>query len=187
MPPPRRIPRRRRFGRIAWFFVRLVSHIIVWDLMLGRRVWFRWYADRTRTNRYQVFAQRFRDLALELGGVMIKLGQFASTRIDMLPPAVVEELIGLQDEVTAVPFAAIKATLEQELKAPLLERFVSFDSIPVAAASFGHVHRAELPRGEVVAVKIQRPQIEHFVQIHLAALRSALRCAARSRSVLSAP
>ena len=166
-----RIPRRRRFFRVAWFFVRLVSHIIVWDLLLGRRFWFHWYADRTRIDRYKRFSQRFRNLALDLGGVMIKLGQFASTRVDILPPAVVEDLIGLQDEVTPVPFGLIRATIEAELNQQLHVVFPNFDPNPVAAASFGQVHFAALPNGDPVAVKIQRPQIGELVEIDLSALR----------------
>ncbi len=168
---PRHIPRRRRFGRIAWFFVRLVAHIIIWDLVLGRRAWFRWYADRTREQRYQSFARRFRDLALDLGGVMIKLGQFASTRVDILPPTVVGELSGLQDEVPPVESERILATLTAELKRPIAAVFPFFDAQPVAAASFGQVHQARLDDGTLVAVKVQRPNIEEYVQVDLAALR----------------
>ena len=168
---PRSIPRRRRFGRIAWFFVRLVAHIIIWDLVLGRRFWFRWYADQTRIRRYQRFAVRFRHLALDLGGVMIKLGQFASTRVDILPPRVVEELTGLQDEVTAVSFELIQATIEAELHQPLSTIFAFFAIEPVAAASFGQVHQASLHDGTRVAVKIQRPLIEEAVHTDIAALR----------------
>ena len=170
-PPLARIPRRRRFVRVAWFFVRLVAHIIFWDLLLGRTFLLRGYADRSRIRRYRAFSRRFRDLALHLGGVMIKLGQFASTRVDILPPAIVEDLIGLQDEVTPVPYPLIRATIERELGAAVHALFATFEVVPVAAASFGQVHSATLPTGERVAVKVQRPQIEEFVQIDLAALR----------------
>ncbi len=165
------IPRRRRFFRVAWFFVRLVAHIIVWDLLLGRQFWFRWYADRTRIERYRRFSRRFRDLAIDLGGVMIKLGQFASTRVDVLPPEVVEDLIGLQDEVSPVPFRLIQATVEAELGQPINQLFRSFEHQPVAAASFGQVHFATRHDGQALAIKIQRPQIEQFVAIDIAALR----------------
>ncbi|HEY1015011.1 MAG TPA: AarF/UbiB family protein [Herpetosiphonaceae bacterium] len=167
--PP--IPRRRRFARIAWFFVRLILHVIWWELFLGRRPWLAWYVERSRVVRYRRFAQRFRDLALALGGVMIKLGQFASTRVDILPPEVVQDLAGLQDEVTAVPLPLILASIERELGAPADRIFGGFEREPVAAASFGQVHFGALRDGTPVAIKVQRPQIEQFVEIDLAALR----------------
>ena len=65
------------------------------------------------------FAQRFHALAVDLGGLMIKVGQFLSSRLDVLPPEITKELEGLQDEVPPVPFAAIRALAEAELGAPL--------------------------------------------------------------------
>ncbi|MDR6969791.1 AarF/UbiB family protein [Leifsonia shinshuensis] len=135
-------------------------------------------AARTRSKRMRRFAQRFHGLAVELGGLMIKVGQFMSSRLDVLPPEITSELEGLQDEVPAVPFPAIRALAEAELGVALERAFASVDETPVAAASLGQAHRARLrPETaaetglEAVVIKVQRPGIDAIVDVDLAALR----------------
>jgi predicted unusual protein kinase regulating ubiquinone biosynthesis (AarF/ABC1/UbiB family) len=113
-----------------------------------------------------------------MGGVMIKVGQFLSARMDVLPEEVTEELSGLQDEVPPERFDAIKALAEAELGAPLQVIFERFDVEPLAAASLGQVHLARLrpdaPEARIfrdVVVKIQRPFIGQLIDVDFAALR----------------
>jgi predicted unusual protein kinase regulating ubiquinone biosynthesis (AarF/ABC1/UbiB family) len=135
-------------------------------------------------------ARRFRALAVDLGGLMIKVGQFLSSRMDVLPPEVTTELSGLQDEVPAVPFAAIRSLAEPELGTPLERAFSWFEEEPVAAASLGQAHRARLRREDAagagfedVVVKVQRPGIDGIVAVDLAALRRVGRWLRRVRFV----
>jgi predicted unusual protein kinase regulating ubiquinone biosynthesis (AarF/ABC1/UbiB family) len=123
-------------------------------------------------------AKSFHVLAADLGGLMIKLGQFMSSRLDILPPEITAELEGLQDEVAPVPFTAIRTAAEAELGMPLERAFVSVDETPVAAASLGQAHRARLFSGDAedtgldsVIIKIQRPGIDEIIDVDLAALR----------------
>ncbi|TCK41195.1 putative unusual protein kinase regulating ubiquinone biosynthesis (AarF/ABC1/UbiB family) [Leucobacter luti] len=136
------------------------------------------FAERTRSRRMQRIAQRFHGLAVELGGLMIKVGQFMSSRLDVLPPEITAELAGLQDEVAPVPFAELRELAEAELGAPLERVYASVCETPVAAASLGQVHRATLHAQDAadtglrdVVVKVQRPGIGEIVAIDLAALR----------------
>ena len=100
---------------------------------------------------------------------MIKLGQFFSARVDVLPPEITRELSGLQDEVPPVPFEDLRPLIERELGPPT-QVFSEFDHQPQAAASLGQVYRACLHNGDRVVVKIQRPGIEDLVATDLAAL-----------------
>lgn len=163
----------RRYLRIVLFFGRIVLNFILWEIIL-RRIGFRSLANRTAPARYTVAARRFRALAIHMGGVLIKVGQFLSARVDVLPEFITEELSGLQDEVPAENFAAIEAVLRSELGGPIPDRFAWFDPTPLAAASLGQAHRATLPTGESVVVKVQRPNIEHVIEIDLAALRTVV-------------
>ncbi|RDV45661.1 AarF/ABC1/UbiB kinase family protein [Leifsonia sp. ku-ls] len=135
-------------------------------------------AARTRSRRMRRFAQRFHALAVDLGGLMIKVGQFMSSRLDVLPPEITSELEGLQDEVPAVPFPAIRELAEAELGMPLDRAFASIDEVPVAAASLGQAHRGRLLPElaaevglDAVVLKVQRPGIDAIVEVDLAALR----------------
>ena len=135
-------------------------------------------AARTRPARMRRFAKSFRVLAVSLGGLMIKLGQYLSSRLDVLPPEITSELQGLQDEVPPVHFDAIKRLAEAELGIPLGRVFAYFDEDPVAAASLGQAHRARLTEVDAeaagfrdVVVKVQRPGIGDIVAVDLAALR----------------
>jgi ubiquinone biosynthesis protein len=105
-----------------------------------------------------------------LGPTYVKVGQFLSTRADLLPPAYVEALARLQDKVEAVPFEDIEAIVAEELGARLSKAFATFEDVPVASASLGQVHRAELRDGRTVAVKVQRPNIREKVREDLEAL-----------------
>jgi predicted unusual protein kinase regulating ubiquinone biosynthesis (AarF/ABC1/UbiB family) len=168
---------RARYRRILRF---AAWHLTVtwWFELFLPRIGLGRIAERTRAKRMRRFAQRFRVLAVELGGLMIKVGQFMSSRLDVLPPEITAELEGLQDEVPPVPFAAIRALAEAELGAPLDAVFASVEETPTAAASLGQAHRAQLlPRDAAgtgldgVMVKVQRPGIDLIVDVDLAALR----------------
>jgi len=170
-----------RYRRILRFAARhLLSawwYEIVLPLFGLRRV-----AERTRTRRLQRFGRTFRALAIDLGGLMIKVGQYMSSRLDVLPPEFTRELEGLQDEVPAVPFAQIRELAEAELGVPLESVYASFSPEPVAAASLGQAHRAVLAELDAasagfreVVVKVQRPGIAQVVAVDLAALRRVAR------------
>jgi len=167
---------RTRYRRIIWFFASVIAHVIWWDLLLGRI--FKGSVRRSRPQRYRQISRRFRVLAVDMGGVLIKLGQFLSARVDVLPPEVTEELAGLQDEVPPVPYDEILVVLIAEL-GNVSNHFRQFEREPLAAASLGQVHRArQVSTGagtndrtsESVVVKVQRPHIEDIVRTDLAAL-----------------
>jgi ubiquinone biosynthesis protein len=110
---------------------------------------------------------RVRLVLTELGTTFIKLGQMLSTRPDLVGAKVAQELSKLQDNAPADPPAVVRATLESELGRPLGELFAEFDETPLASASIGQVHRARLPGGQLVAVKVQHPGIESKVRTDL--------------------
>ncbi len=184
---------RARYFRIIFFFASVVVSVIFWDLILPHIGFSKWSAD-TRSERIRKIAARYRTMAVQMGGVLIKVGQFLSARVDVLPTVVTDELSGLQDEVPSEPFEAIKAVAEGEFGMPLLEKYVEFDPVPLAAASLGQAHLAkirisreqaqaldylgkeEVQDGDViypVVVKVQRPEIEEIIATDLAAIRTA--------------
>jgi predicted unusual protein kinase regulating ubiquinone biosynthesis (AarF/ABC1/UbiB family) len=116
----------------------------------------------------------FRETAVALGGLMIKLGQFLSTRADLLPQEALEELALLQDTVPPEPFSAIRQVLEEELGAPIDSVFSYIDPVPAGSASLGQVHRARLRTGLDVAIKVQRPGVDRLVHLDLNTLEFAL-------------
>jgi len=128
------------------------------------------WVESRRQELYLTQARRFRQTAVDLGGLLIKLGQFFSTRVDMLPQASIQELAGLQDEVKAEPFSDIKEVIEQEFHMPIESIFSSIDPNPLASASLGQVHRGELEDGSLIAIKVQRPGIDKLVNIDLGAI-----------------
>lgn len=166
---------RGRYIRILSFFAGVIARFILWEFVI-RHMGLRGWARRTRKERFRREAVRFRALAVRMGGVMIKVGQFLSSRLDVLPPEVTDELANLQDEVPAEEFEDIRILAESELESPLAETFASFDPNPLAAASLGQVHRARLTDDNEadfrnVVVKIQRPDIASIVDVDLSALR----------------
>jgi len=97
--------------------------------------------------------RHLREMLDELGPTFVKFGQLLSTRPDVVPPDIVAELRGLQDDVSPFPFAQVRAVVESELRLTLEQAFIEFGETPIAAASIGQVHRAVLPNGDQVVVK----------------------------------
>ena len=106
----------------------------------------------------------------ELGATFTKLGQMLSTRADLLPADVLEELARLQDHAPPIAFSEVRRVIEAELHQPLEDLFVRFDESPLASASIGQVHAAELGDGARVVVKVQRPGVREEVEQDLAIL-----------------
>src|SRR3989475_985633 len=118
----------------------------------------------------------FRQTAIQLGGLMMKLGQFLSSRADLLPEQALAVLATLQDEVPAEPFSHVVAVIEAELGKPIEQLFRVLEHKATAAASLGQVHKAVLASsGEEVAVKVQRPNIEQLVRMDLQSLKFVIR------------
>jgi predicted unusual protein kinase regulating ubiquinone biosynthesis (AarF/ABC1/UbiB family) len=114
----------------------------------------------------------FRKTAIELGVLMIKLGQFLSSRADLLPQRALDVLSSLQDEVPPAPFTHVVSVIESELHRSVGELFTSLDTEATAAASLGQVHKGVLAAtGQVVAVKVQRPNIDRLVNMDLSTIR----------------
>lgn len=111
--------------------------------------------------------QRFRHVLEEMGPTFIKLGQILATRVDLLPPDWIEELTHLQRRVPPIPFETLRPQLEADLGTKVEQQFVDFDTRPIAAASIAQVHRARLPDGSSVIVKIRRPGIQKTVEADL--------------------
>ena len=168
---------RARYRRILWFSARYLAQTWWFELFLPR-IGLSRLAAAGRSARLKHIAQRFHVLAVDLGGLMIKVGQFMSSRLDVLPPEITIELEGLQDEVPPVPFPEIRALAEAELGITLDRAFSFIDESPLAAASLGQAHRARLSASDAadtglldVVVKIQRPGIEKIIDVDLRALR----------------
>lgn len=164
-----------RYRKLVWFFGLVLLHALWWELLLRKVVLLRRLSERTMLRRWQIIARRYRAIAVEMGGVLIKLGQFLSIRVDVLPAEVVRELAGLQDEVPPESIDKIRALIEADFGRPVEAVFASFETAPLAAASLAQAHRAVLPDGEAVVVKVQRPGIDEIVDIDLAAIALALR------------
>jgi predicted unusual protein kinase regulating ubiquinone biosynthesis (AarF/ABC1/UbiB family) len=165
---PRSLRMQFRFLHSIWFAARIFLRILFWYYFMPRIIG-QERVDAGSTKRFTQYAREFRGFAIQMGGVMIKLGQFVSTREDVLPEEITRELAGLQDEVPGVPNHKIRETITREL-GPIESRFKTFAADPIAAASLGQVYRAQLHNGDKVVVKVQRPGIRNVVFTDLAAL-----------------
>lgn len=119
--------------------------------------------------------RRLRLMLDELGPTFVKFGQLLSTRPDVVPPDIVAELRGLQDDASPIPFEQVRDVVEAELDLRMDRAFLEFDFAPIASASIGQVHRAVLPDGQEVAVKVQRPTATEQIEGDLGLLYQAAR------------
>lgn len=160
--------RQRRFIDIWRFVLTLMT-----GLWLDGKPWsYRGgYTEQKHAYRRKTQAIWIRDTFLDLGPTFIKVGQLFSTRADIFPSEYVEELSKLQDRVPAFSYEQVEQIIQEDLGKPIKELFSAFDPIPLAAASLGQVHKAQLRSGEEVAIKIQRPGLKKLFTIDLQILK----------------
>lgn len=144
----------RRLAILNLFFS--FSILLVWD----------WLTGRLSANQ-QIRACTLRDKLVEMGPTFIKLGQVLSCRPDLIPPIYVQELANLQDQLP--PFSNEKAyqVIEEELGCPYDQIYAELNPDPIAAASLGQVYKGRLKTGEIVAVKVQRPELIHQIALDI--------------------
>jgi ubiquinone biosynthesis protein len=153
----------------------MTQHLVRWAL---GSLWLRLtFAGRDR--RRQWFGVVVADLFRSLGATFIKVGQIMSTRPDVVPEWVTRELERLQDDVGPFPFADVALTIEEDLGRPFPEVFAELVPVPIASASVSQVHKARLPDGRVVAVKVRRPEVVELCRFDLAVMRIGARLLAR--------
>ena len=150
-----------RYKDLAWFVAKYGRADFVTRALHGEEA----------SSSDPVAAEAFAKDLESLGPTFIKLGQILSTRADLLPPAYLDALARLQDDVEPFPYEDVERTIREELGVRLSHAFVEFDRIPIAAASLGQVHRAVLRGGREVAVKVQRPGIRERIDQDLAAFK----------------
>lgn len=156
-----------RYSQIVSVFIRYgLGHWIVEQLPLPVPTFGRPNRSYTEADLALIGA-RLREALTELGPTFIKMGQLASTRSDIIPQPIVNELTKLQDQVRPFSFQEVKQVIESSLRQPMDLVFCEFDPKPLAAASIGQVHQAILNSGKKVAVKVQRPRIREVAQIDL--------------------
>ncbi|HZD87539.1 MAG TPA: AarF/ABC1/UbiB kinase family protein, partial [Gaiellaceae bacterium] len=178
-----------RLSEIAQVMVRhgfgyfLEAHRLT-DLLPGRSAEVRLAAAAANGAAGSARGQHLREVLDELGPTFVKFGQLLSTRPDVVPPDIVAELRALQDDVRPFPFEQAERVIEEELGNTLERLFLDFEAAPVAAASIGQVHRATLPNGRRVAVKVQRPGAPRQIEADLTLLYQAARLAKERIRVL---
>lgn len=163
---------RRRYVDIWTFVLKLlvvqVAYNKSWTYKGG-------ITDAKKATRRRSLAVWIRETLLELGPTFIKVGQLFSTRADLFPVEFVEELSKLQDKVPAFGYEQVEAIIQADLGKSVPQLYQSFDPLPLAAASLGQVHRAQLHSGEEVVVKVQRPGLKKLFEIDLAILKGIAR------------
>src|SRR5579864_5334705 len=178
------IRRRTKYPRLhwwkTWWRAWCVFRLLIWTLWVIYRERRRVIRARERGN-YDVQPNidvlikvlvAFRQTAIKLGVLMIKLGQFLSSRADLLPEEALSVISSLQDEVPPAPFSHVVSVIETELGKPVEQLFSVLERKATAAASLGQVHKAILAsNGAEVAVKVQRPNIDQLVGMDLSTLK----------------
>ena len=161
-------PKQRNLGRLSEIAQVAVRHGFGY-LVEGRR-----HSDQLEGTAR---GRHLRDMLDELGPTFVKFGQLLSTRPDIVPPDIISELRSLQDDVRSFPFADVERTVREDLGQPIERLFTEFEETPLAAASIGQVHRATLPNGREVVVKVQRPNAPKQIEADLSLLYQAARLA----------
>ena len=156
--------------RIIKVLFKLLPSILA--LRRDRRQWVRLEGKNIDTEKYRKNARRVLNTFISLGPVYIKLGQWLSSRADILPQPYMQELAKLQDDVPPAPFEQVKPTIESEL-GPIDQKFDSIDQNAVYGASLGQVYRAKL-KGQDVVIKVKRPGIDKAVEEDLKVLKKIL-------------
>ncbi len=162
-------------------YSQLARTVDIWRTVL-LFLWFSWLdgkkwsypngkTDAAQKKRRRSRAAWLRESLLQLGPTFIKVGQLFSTRADLFPSEYVEELSKLQDQVPAFSYEKARKIVEGELGKPIAQMYRHFDQIPLAAASLGQVHKAQLHSGEELVVKVQRPGLLKLFDIDLTILR----------------
>jgi predicted unusual protein kinase regulating ubiquinone biosynthesis (AarF/ABC1/UbiB family) len=162
-----------------WFTVKTILKLIpiIVYLRKDRREWVKKEGRNVNENKYRKHAEKALKTFIELGPSYIKLGQWLSSRADLLPQPYLDVLEKLQDDVLPRPFSEVKPVLEKELGS-LEDIFESFDTTAISGASLGQVYRAKYDGKEVV-VKISRPHIEQTIGESIYILKKLLPIATR--------
>ncbi|QQR89803.1 MAG: L-2-amino-thiazoline-4-carboxylic acid hydrolase [Myxococcales bacterium] len=150
---------------------RLARLCVIWWVLVSE---YSAYRRFRRDGSDDTIPARFADRLVALGPTFIKFGQILSTRSELLPAAYIEALSKLQEQAPELPFETVYAILEQEFGTSVDALFADFSRAPVAAASLAQVHKAVLHNGSVVAVKVQRPDLERLLRRDLDALQLGL-------------
>jgi len=156
--------------RIISVFFKLLPIILA--LRKDRREWVKTEGKNVDVEKYRKNAKRILNTFISLGPVYIKLGQWLSSRADILPQPYLEELAKLQDDVPAAPFEKVKPIIEKEL-GPINQKFDSIEEIALSGASLGQVYNAKI-NGQAVVIKVKRPGIERTVEEDLKVLKKIL-------------
>lgn len=155
--------------------VKLLPSILA--LRKDRKTWIRQSKNEIDSEQFRKNARKVLETFISLGPVYIKLGQWLSSRADILPQPYLEELSKLQDSVPSAPFEQVRPIIEEEI-GPINEKFDSIDPDSISGASLGQVYRGSIS-GQQVVVKVKRPGIEKMVAKDLEVLKRILPLALR--------
>lgn len=171
----RRMKHAQRYQEILNAFLRNGFSYIIFKLGLSDQSDAAEIAESDKEMNLRTIGVKLRQTLQSLGPTFIKLGQIASTRRDLIPEEIANELEKLQDQVTSFPYADIREVIKKELGDTPEKLFKCFHDNPLATASIGQVHYAQLHSGESVAVKVQRPDIQPIVETDLEILAALAR------------
>ena len=163
----RKIKHAQRYQEIINAFLRNGFSYLVFRLGLTDQSSSKKLKESEEDMNLRTIGIKLRNILQGLGPTFIKLGQIASTRRDLVPEEIANELEQLQDQVTSFSYKKVREIIEEELGDTPENLFQDFDETPIATASIGQVHMAHLLSGEPVAIKIQRPDIQPIVETDL--------------------